>query len=50
MEGQRKKDVPKRAINLSEQLPWVYMGFYTEKDINLCKVMRSHSLELEITE
>ena len=29
--GQRKKYVPKRAINLSEQLPWVYMGFYTKK-------------------
>ena len=31
MEGQWKKDVPKRAIDLSEQLPWVYMGFYAEK-------------------
>ena len=33
MEGPKKKDkdVPERAIHLSEQLPWIYMGFYTEK-------------------
>ena len=31
MEGPMKKDVPKRAIDLSEQFPWVYMGFYAEK-------------------
>ena len=29
--AKEKKDVPKRAINLSEQLPRVYMGFYAEQ-------------------
>ena len=31
MEGPKEKDVPKRAINLSEQLPCVYMGLYAEQ-------------------
>ena len=31
MEGQRKKNMIEREINLSEQLPWVYMGFYAEQ-------------------
>ena len=32
MEGAKeKKDMIKRAINQSEQLPWVYMGFYAKQ-------------------
>ena len=39
-----------KRMCLKEQLPWVYMGFYTEKNINVCKVIRSDSLELEMIE
>ena len=42
--------VKEKRMCLKEQLPWVYMGFYTEKNINVCKVIRSHSLELEMIE
>ena len=40
----------KKRMCLKEQLPWVYIGFYTEKNINVCKVIRSHSLEVEMIE
>ena len=42
--------MPKRAINLSEQLPWVYMGFYAEQISVPVKSAGPIAWELEMTE
>ena len=45
-----KKDRPKRAINLSQQLPWVYMEFYAEQISVSVKSACPIAWELEKTE